>query len=165
MRSSLRCFLALLVVLLLAGCTKTSNRKNYTVSEPSKQDLAGTYLPTEGTVKLIVATGRYENKPASIILEADGGLKIANLPDCWLSPYGASRGLLDTGAGSWNLVRNQQWWVLMCSFPSLSNHAGTEGKSGKVTAVFSLVGQKPPYTLETLISHPDAELIMHFEKM
>ena len=152
------------IALLLASCAPQPNPKNYALTAPIAADLAGTYHATESTKTLIAATGKYESKPAAITLHADGSLEIMNLPDCWIHPFDRALGLFDTGKGTWSIVRQQQWQVLMCKFPSLPNHATSGVDHGNVTAMISLVGQQAPYTLESIISHPDADLAMRFEK-
>ena len=141
-----------LIALLLTCCTPSPNPRNYAMAEPTAQALAGRYQPTTVTETLIAATGKYEMKPASIVIGADGSIEITNI------------GQFDTGKGSWTLMRQHQWWVLMCKFPSLPNHAARGTDHGNVTAMISLIGQRPPYALETLISHPDADLSMQFTK-
>jgi hypothetical protein len=153
-----------LIALLLTCCTPSPNPRNYTMAEPSTQALQGSYQPTSVTETLIAATGKYEKKPASIVIGADGSIEITNLPDCWVLPYEQALGQFDTGKGSWSLVRQQQGWVLLCKFPSLPNHAARGTDHGNVTAMISLVGQRPPYLLESIISHPDADLSMQFAK-
>lgn len=150
--------------LFFLGCVREPNPRNYTVNEPTRASLASTYHATENTKTLIAATGKYEKKPASIVIAADGSIEITNLPDCWVLPYEQALGQFDTGKGYWSLVRQQQGWVLLCKFPSLPNHAARGTDHGNVTAMISLVGQRPPYVLETLISHPDADLSMQFAK-
>jgi hypothetical protein len=153
-----------LLTLLLASCAPQPNPKNYALTAPSAAALAGTYHATESTKILIAATGKYENKPASITLHPDGSIEIIDLPDCWIHAFDRALGLFDTGKGTWSIVRQQQWHVLMCKFPSLPNHATSGVDHGTVTAMISLVGQEAPYALESIISHPDADLAMRFEK-
>jgi hypothetical protein len=153
-----------LIALLLASCAPQPNPKNYTRAEPTADALAGTYHATESTKTLIAATGKYESKPTSITLHADGSVEILNLPDCWIHAFDRALGLFDTGKGTWSIVRQQQWHVLMCKFPSLPNHASSGPEHGTVTAMISLVGQEAPYALESIISHPDADLALRFER-
>ncbi len=162
--SSLLTYLGLLT-LLLAGCAPQPNPKNYTLTAPQADALAGTYHATESTKTLIAATGKYESKPSSITLHADGSIEILNLPDCWIHAFNSALGLFDTGKGTWSIARQQQWHVLMCKFPSLPNHASSGPEHGVVTAMISIVGQEAPYALESIISHPDADLAMRFEKV
>lgn len=162
--SSLSLILSL-ASLLLASCTPSPNPRNYAQAEPSAHALQGSYQPTAVTETLIAATGKYEKKPARIVIGSDGSIEITNLPDCWVLPYNEAIGQFDTGKGTWSLVRQQQWWVLMCKFPSLPNHAARGTDHGNVTAMISLIGQRPPYSLECIISHPDADLAMRFEKV
>lgn len=150
--------------LLFTGCARESNPRNFAVSEPTKESVAGTYHATESTKTLIAATGKYESKPDSIMLHADGSVEVESLPDCWILPYDQAIGQFDTGKGTWSLVRQQQWWVLMCKFPALPNHAARGTDHGNVTAMISLVGQRPPYVLECVIAHPEAELALQFER-
>ena len=153
-----------LLALWLTSCAPSPNHRNYAMAEPAPQDLQGSYQPTAATETLIAATGKYEKKPSSIVIGADGSIEIMNLPDCWILPYDQAIGQFDTGKGTWTLVRQQQWWVLMCKFPSLPNHAARGTDHGNVTAMISLIGQRPPYLLESIISHPDADLAMQFAK-
>lgn len=153
-----------LVALLLTSCAPSPNPRNYAVAEPSPQVLQGRYQPTPDTETLIAATGKYKKKLASIVISADGSIEITNLPDCWVLPYDQAIGQFDTGKGTWSLVRQQRWWVLLCKFPSLPNHAARGTDHGNVTAMISLVGQRPPYALESIIGHPDADLAMQFAK-
>lgn len=152
-----------LIALLLTSCAPSPNPRNYALTEPNPAALQGSYQPTPATETLIVATGKYENKPASIVIGADGSIEITNLPDCWILPYDQAIGQFDTGKGTCSLVRQQKWWVLMCKFPSLPNHAARGTDHGNVTAMISLVGQRPPYVLECVIAHPDADLALRFE--
>lgn len=151
-------------LLFLAACAPQTHPRNYALTAPTTAALVGTYQPTAGTTTLIAAMGKYENRPSSITLHADGQMEITNLPDCWIEPYHRARGIFDSGNGTWTLVRQQQWYVLLCKFHALTPHDRSEEKRGNLTAIIFLVGQQPPYTLETIVTHPDADLALRFEK-
>ena len=153
-------------VLVLVGCNKVSNPSDYTVNPPKLEDLVGTYVPNQRTHELLKATGKYPNSDSSITLKADGSVLIANVPDWWLTSYNDAKGQFDSGKGDWSLDKNKGWWLLVVSFVTQQAHFSSPvPRTGNVTAMLSLVGQKPPYTLQMSITDPNAEVAMQYQKV
>ena len=157
----------LLSAFLLSACLREANPSNFTVVSPEPQDLTGTYTPTEHTIELLKASGKYPAAKSSITLGADGSVKIVNVPDWWLSSFGEARGKFDNGTGSWTIDKNKSWWLVVANFPTTTASFTTASvpAQGHVTAMMSLVGQKPPFTLQMNISDPNADLVMQYEKI
>lgn len=158
-------FLSVLAVFALSSCLRDSNPSNFTTSPPTVQSLVGTYVPTVHTTELLKATGKYPASKSAITLKDDGGITIDNVPDWWLTSYGEAKGKFDSGSGKWTLDRNKGWWILMASFQTESGQFSSPvPRTGNVTAMLSLVGQKPPYTLQLTVSDPNADVTMQYEK-
>jgi hypothetical protein len=153
------------VGLLLTSCFHDANPSDFTLGQPSVKDLVGTYAPTEHTTELLKATGKYPASNSSITLKDDGSIIIANVPDWWLTSFGEARGKFDNGTGTWTIDRNKKWWLLVASFPTATaQFSSSVPRSGHVTAMLSLVGQKPPYTLQLSVSDPNADVAMQYQK-
>lgn len=167
MRPLLRSSLLLLGALLLSACLREANPSNFTATPPEPQDLAGTYVPTEHTVELLRASGKYPVAKSSITLNANGTVNIVNVPDWWLSSFMDAKGKFDNGIGQWTIDKNKSWWLVLANFPTTTASFTTRSvpAKGHVTAMLSLVGQKPPYTLQMNISDPNAELVMQYQKV
>lgn len=152
--------------LCLSGCLREANPSNYTTVNPEPQDLAGTYTPTEHTVELLRASGKYPTAKSSITLNSNGTINIVNVPDWWLSSFGEAKGKFDNGSGQWTIDKNKNWWLVLANFPTTTATFTTSSvpAQGHVTAMLSLVGQKPPYRLQMNISDPNADLVMQYER-
>lgn len=156
----------LLAALLLTACSRDANPSNYTVGQPKITELMGTYLPTDRTTELLKATGKYTSANSSITLGEDGTITIVNVPDWWLTSFGEAKGNFDNGKGTWTLDKNKNWWLIVASFPTATAQFSTSvPRSGHVTAMLSLVGQKPPYTLQMSIVDPNADVAMQYQKV
>ena len=166
MRSLLRSSL-LISTLLLSACLREANPSNYTTVPPEAKDLAGTYEPTEHTVELLKASGKYPAAKSSITLKDDGTVNIVNVPDWWLSSFGEAKGKFDNGTGTWTIDKNRNWWLIVANLPTTTASFTTSSipAKGHVTAMLSLVGQTPPFTLQMNISDPNADLIMQYQKV
>lgn len=157
--------LLVIVGLLLTSCFRDANPSDFTLGQPSVKDLVGTYTPTVHTTELLKATGKYPVQNSSITLKDDGTIIIANVPDWWLTSFGEAAGKFDNGSGTWTIDRNKKWWLLVASFPTATaQFSSSVPRSGHVTAMLSLVGQKPPYTLQLSVSDPNADVAMQYQK-
>ncbi len=165
MPPSARLFL-ILCALILSGCNKVSNPGNYTVNPPNLEDLVGTYVPNQRTHELLKATGKYPNSDSSITVNKNGSVTITNVPDWWLTSYSDAKGQFDSGDGSWTLDKNKAWWLLVVSFATQKGQFSSPvPRKGNVTAMLSLVGQKPPYILQMSITDPNAEVAMQYQRV
>jgi hypothetical protein len=151
---------------VLSSCLRESNPSNYTAAPPIVEALAGTYLPTEHTTELLKATGKYPSAKSSITLGDDGAISIENVPDWWLSSFGEAKGKFDNAKGKWVVDRSRSWYILMATFQTANSQFSTKvPPTGNVTAMISLVGQKPPYLLQLSVSDPNADVTMQYEKV
>lgn len=151
--------------LLLSGCNKVSNPSNYTVGPPNFEDLVGTYVPNQRTHELLKSTGKYPNSDSSITLNKNGTITIANVPDWWLTSFSDAKGQFDNGNGSWTLDKNKEWWLIVVSLATQPGQFTTSVPGrGHITAMLSLVGQKPPYILQMSITDPNADVAMQYQK-
>jgi hypothetical protein len=158
--------LILLCALILSGCNKNSNPTNYTVGPPKLEDLLGTYVPTQRTHELLKSTGKYPNSDSSITLNKNGSVTISNVPDWWLTSYSDAKGQFDNGSGTWTLDKNKDWWLIVLSFTTQHGQFTTSVPGrGHITAMLSLVGQKPPYVLQLSITDPNADVAMQYQKV
>ena len=144
--------------LLLTSCFHDANPSDFTLGQPSVKDLVGTYKPTEHTTDLLKATGKYPS--------ANSSITISEVPDWWLTSFGEAKGKFDNGSGTWAVDKNKKWWLLVASFPTATaQFSSTVPRSGHVTAMLSLVGQKPPYVLQLSVSDPNADMSMQYERV
>ena len=158
-------FLVVTLGLTLSSCMRDANPSNFTLGQPTVKALTGTYVPTEHTTELLKATGKYPISNSSITLGDDGSISIVNVPDWWLTSFGEAKGQFDNGRGTWTIDRSKSWWLLVASFPTeTAKFSSSVPRSGHVTAMLSLVGQKPPYTLQLSVSDPNAEVTMQYQK-
>jgi hypothetical protein len=159
-------FLVVAVSLLLSSCLRDANPMNYTSGQPPMKELFGTYVPTERTMELLKATGKYSISDSSIKLKDDGTISIVNVPDWWLTSFGEAKGKFDNGHGTWIIDKNKNWWLIVASFPTTTaQFSSSVPTSGHVTAMLSLVGQKSPYTLQLSVSDPNADVAMQYQKV
>lgn len=165
----------------LAGCRDPAvvDLSHATRKRPRPADLVGTYVPDEDTRELI-SKGGYPAKTTFIELDADGALKVANIPDWWQLPPDVHQTGFDSGSGKWELyrldpLRDQERWGLMFDFPSMKNfdsdrwHAEASGRPEDSPDVglrrpAVLVGEHP-YIIELAISRRGFKGVMRFKKV
>jgi hypothetical protein len=143
------------------------NPQNYTTIVPDLHDLAGTYRPDAKTTQLMTATGKYKSPNSEITLNSDGSININNVPDWWLTSFSDAQGTLDSGRGTWTIDKGRRWCQVVASFPTTEGRftQPTVPREGHITAMLSLTGQRPPYGIQMTIMDPDAEVVMHYNRV
>ena len=158
---------ALLLALVLSGCQCDPHTREYpaakTTPQPRVQDLAGTYLPTPETRDFIKNQGHYPSAKTFILLSRNGTFRFSNVPDCWHTESGDSRGLFDSGSGRWNVEKSQEWWDVGLDFTNTAGFHSEQLPNGLATFI-QLSGQKPPYRLHLTVGDPDGGKALDFER-
>lgn len=160
------CIALCLCSLLLSGCMHEANPDDYTTGTPKIEDLVGTYVPDQHTTELLKATGKYPKAESSITLKENGQIEMVNVPDWWLTSFTETKGRFDSGTGKWTLDKPKNYCLLVVSFNTQSGQFSSSVTTrGNVTAMLSLVGQKPPFMLEMSIAEPNADVAMKYQKV
>jgi hypothetical protein len=167
-----------LFLMFLTACHDPYARdvSHTTRTEPKRADLVGTYLPDEATRKLISEVGGYPPRTTNIQLDADGGVRITNIPDWWNLPANVQGTGFDTGSGTWKLRELQGHWDLRFSFSSMRDFDSDRWRAkaqnrpkghpdvGLSTGA-SLVGETPPYMIELVVRRHGVNEVMRFVKV
>ena len=161
---AMRAFVFLLM-LSLAGCQRDPYTEVYSATKPATNDLVGVYTADTNTVNLIAREGHYTAAPPSIALLADGTIAITNIPDWWLTSFGAPHGGFDSGRGTWTVQKHQQWWGLSAGFPDTTQFSSLSNRPGGMSTEMMLVGQNPPYKIHLIVGDPDDGRGMEFERL
>ena len=173
---------AAIVATLLSGCRDpaVTDVSHATSRRPKPLDLVGRYVPDAATRELI-SSGGYPDRTISIELDADGALRVTNIPDWWELPADVHQTGFDSGSGTWELynidpLEHQGPWGLMLDFPSMANfdsdrwRAAAEARPadnpdvGLRTSVI-LVGEQPPYIIELALRRRGFSGTMRFTKV
>lgn len=167
-----------LLLMFLPGSRDRHTRdvSHTTSSEPKRADLVGTYVPDEATRELILNVGGYPPRTTSIELDADGTIRITNIPDWWNLPADVHRTGFDSGNGTWTLHHHRGHWHLKLDFPSMKDFDSDRWQASAVnrpqdhpdvglsTGVL-LVGEHPPYIIEIVIRRRGVNEVMRFTKV
>jgi len=147
-----------------------------TRTEPKRADLVGTYVPDEATRELISKVGGYPGRTMSIRLDADGAVRITNIPDWWQLPAGVRGTGFDSGSGTWKPHELQGHWDLRLDFPSMKDFDSDRWRAAAggrpeghpevgLTTTVALVGEGPPYIIELAIKRRGVNGVMRFTKV
>ena len=136
----------------LLACRSNYGAPGYTTVEPNKNDLVGTWVPNQGTLEDMKKRGGYDiSTVTNLVLKRDGSLEIANMPDWWESPFGASQKTMASHSGSWDLYSDSPCWVVAIKYSDRASF-------------LSLLGNEPPYKMEIILGDPDSGHSMIFIK-
>ncbi len=138
------------------------NNENFTKIKPEPEQMAGIYLPTEKTEKLIKSQYNLDTKDISIYLYPDGAFEMNNMPDWWATDFGDSNGGVDTGKGKWDIDfddSNGEYWELFLGFET-----GTFSSGEMFSTWINIANNQPPYSLWFYIG-PDGPPVMIFEQV
>ncbi len=160
----MRAFVFLLLFVLI-GCQRDPYTEVYSTTQPGTNDLIGIYVADTNTLALIAKEGHYGAASPSITLLGDGAIAITNIPDWWLTSFGAPHGGFDSGRGTWTVQKHQQWWGLTVGFADTTQFASLSNKPGGMSTEMMLVGAKSPYKIHLTIGDPDDGRGMEFEKL
>ena len=152
-------------LLILAGCQRDPYTVVYSTKRPSTNDLIGVYTADTNTLAFIAKEGHYSVASPSITLMGDGTIVITNIPDWWLTSFGAPRGGFDSGLGTWTIQKLQEWWGLSVGFPDTTQFASLSNKPSGMNTEMMLVGERPPYKIHLIVGDPDDGKGMQFEKL
>jgi hypothetical protein len=123
-----------------------------TQREPTKDDVVGTWSPTDYSLQQMRDEGGYEISTHTLTFREDGTFEMTNMPDWWLD-FGESTGGFYSGSGTWELFH----WTIELHFTSLPGHTGL------VTNLY--VGERESrYFVYDFIGDPDSGKVMKFEK-
>lgn len=137
----------------------------FTKIEPEPSKIVGNYLPTEETMFLIRETGGYDLQNVSISLLSDGTFEMQNMPDWWMTQpphWGNSKGGINSGRGTWSIVREDWWWQVELKFES-GKFNSTQFGDGFYQDI-DISGEQPPYTLWIYVGDRDRGRVMIFEQ-
>lgn len=151
---------ALLLVLSCAACLNNPPinpaELNFTWRRPAESDLVGTWVPTKDTLDDIRTRGGYATTNHELVLRQDGTLSLSNMPDWWIDDSGESRHALDSGSGTWRLVKDGSWQVDL----TLNAFRGSSSFGVRL----NLRRQRPPYLIHIFVGDPDEWHAMLFER-
>jgi hypothetical protein len=169
-----------LLLMFVPGCGDpyAVDTSHTTRTEPDPADLVGTYVPDEATRELIANAGGYPERTTSIELNADGGIRVTNIPDWWHTHLPQTG--FDSGSGTWELDswESQQTqarhWLLKLHFPSMEEFDSDRVQAtarredhpvvGLSTSLL-LVGEEPPYAIEATIRRREVGGAMRFTRI
>jgi hypothetical protein len=139
-----------LFLIVCAGCI--SLPQNYTRTEPDREQLVGTWVPDQATLRDLKLRGGYDTTTTiEVTLQKDGSFQITNMPDWWGDALGRSYKSFNSYSGKWEIWRS----------PGASNWQILFKGSRKVWAV-DLFNNTPPYRLYFIAGDPDADQGMTF---
>ena len=135
--------IALIITVYLCGCDVSLDSIDFTTKKPKICDITGVYILDASDI----SPKDYKNIPDSFIqLKKDGRFEFKNVPDCWNADWGESKHGFDTGSGTWNLEKHQNYWELNLKFKSCKNFNSTKRDNGLITNVV-LVRDCKPYEI------------------
>jgi hypothetical protein len=148
--------LGVLTAALIAGCQGDPNHGRYTRIRPDPKEIAGPW-------SLDVAASDWrppaaDGTPHVLEFGADGTVVARNIPDIWNYDNRAVKGDFESGAGTWTLEKDQDYWVIQLH---LSQVAGEKPGQNRL---LHLVGQSPPYQIVVVIGDPDEGRSLVFSK-
>jgi len=137
---------------------------SFTKVKPTRQQMAGVYVPTKETVTLIEQTGHYHLNDIAISLFKDGTFDMQNMPDWWIADFGVSKGKGDSGKGKWQIVKHGTLWQIEFGFETGEFNSDKNLSNGFFTTK-DMSGDSPPYSLWFYIGDPDKGRVMIFEQV
>jgi len=141
------------------------DEEKFTRIKPDAEKLAGNYVPTKETMKLIKEVGLYSLQDISITIYSDGTFEMQNMPDWWMTPYGDSNGGTDSGKGTWKINSNRDWWEIYFDFDAGGTFSSRENFSNGFSTAKDMSGNQPPYSFWFYIGDPDRGRVMIFEQI
>ena len=162
-----------LLTAILCGCGGVDPYKpDYAKSAAQVRlaELVGTYVPTRDTAAKIKNEGHYTAAKIFITLSANKSFQASNIPDWWGDSFGKSRGMFDSGGGTWSVVDSQRGAAIELTFNSRKGlHSTIWFESRSLSKLVYLIGQKPPYLLHMPVGDTmearDEGKMMQFEKV
>jgi len=124
----------------------------YTREKPDEKDIVGVWVANARSAEWLKGKGYAVAASPALELRADGTFTMEHMPDCWRVFFDREReGLLESGAGTWQIGRHQEWWVVELTFDRPPWFSG-----GSYSTRFHLRRQTPPYLLHIIVGDPDA---------
>jgi hypothetical protein len=151
-------------VILAMGCQYDPYTSVYTSQKPKPKDLIGIYHPDPNSMTVIAKEGHYPPVVPTITLLNDSTIVITNIPDWWLTSFGNPQGGFDSGKGTWEIQKHQNWWAVLVSFPDTTQFASRKNAPGGLTTEMMLVGNNPPHKLHLTVGDPDGGRAMQFQR-
>jgi hypothetical protein len=149
--------------LFVVGCWMYPDTSRFPTNPPLAIKLAGIYRPTKETVKSIQRDGGYADRDMSILLNTDGTFHFENIPDWWLTSFGKPAGGFDSGDGTWNVLKHQNWWALELRFKNTADFTSMKIGKGLWTEA-NLIGREDLFDISLTVGDPDDGREMRFSR-
>ena len=154
MRRSSLAALALVFAAIVTACQYDPYTLSYTRTKPDVKELVGSWIATDSTNLNLERTAYSKARP-TIVVSADGAIRMSDIPDAWHDPSGQGKGALETFSGTWLLNKHQDWWGL-----EIRGGVWEGGCSG----CLMVLRESPPFRLVIRVGGPDAGVGYEFRK-
>ncbi len=152
---------------LLVGCQHDPWADQFLKSQPANGDLVGTYRVDSDTlarrISIPMSTKTLSiSQDEEIVLSADHKAQFLHVPEIH-EP--AMQTCVVSGAGSWDLGRNDAYFVVNVQIQPQNNPRLVDGCEPTYYGQLMLYGKKPPYKLHITIGDPDSGDAMQFKRV
>ncbi len=145
-------YAVVLCLIVSAGCI--SLPQNYTRTEPDREQLVGTWVPDQATLRDLRERGGYDTTATiQVTLERDGSFQITNMPDWWDDSFGRSYKSFNSYFGKWEILHPQGAGIWQIMF-----------EDSRYRRPVDLLNNTPPYRLYFIVGDPDEDRGMTFVK-
>ena len=147
---------------LLVACQYDPWADKFLTEKPAEKDVVGTYIVDSDSQKRNIQMPMHHgtlpvSHTAEIMLSPDHKARFTHVPE----DYRGEAACSVTGQGTWRLVKNGDFFVVIASIVNEEANSVCKGDFGYELVLY---GKKPPYKLHVTIGDPDSGDAVQFER-